>query len=658
MVFSHLTRRRPWPAVKIVLAVTVLGVFVLFVHDVLGQAEAGNLASVEGPLAELFLWIQVTHAFDVPARRDLLFSIIASAAFVAVASAQAIQTSFLVLVLAWLLLCVIALALSWQSMSGAPRHVPLATIGVCSLLAAALAALFVAVLPAPHPSQLVTLPSSITTRLELPNQGGLDGGSSGTEPMRPAPPGGPLGVGGFAGFAGNLDTALRGNLGDEVVMRLRANRPGYLEALSYGRWDGQSWLDPPVPHGLVTLDGGSPFQVVLGRNQSGAPSGRGLPSPTPLPLTSQSSLDVETVYVAEPMTNVLVSSPDPLQVWFPAPRLYENVADGSLRSPIAVTPGTVYTVVSSSTQRPPAVLAADRDPASVLAAADPADLELPHPYPTVRALARRITARSPTVYAKIDALESWMSRHVRYSTDIPPLRPGQDAVEQFLFHGRVGFCEQISTAMAVMLRSLGIPAREVTGFVPGPYNPITDLYEIQARDAHAWVKVWFPGYGWQSFDPTADVPLANPSPGSVIAADVGRFLTGLPWAPIGGSLAACLAAALGLRAVSRRPRTWAERVARRIERAGASWGVERSPSETLWEYADRLPPAAVSPRAVADGTLAAGVAVLERAAYGGEEPDEPARRAAEQAARSLRSRGVRRLVRRAGRSQLPRHPRR
>ena len=69
--------------------------------------------------------------------------------------------------------------------------------------------------------------------------------------------------------------------------------------------------------------------------------------------------------------------------------------------------------------------------------------------------------------------------------------------------------------------------------MPGPYNPITDLYDVQAKDAHAWVQVWFPGYGWQNFDPTADVPLANPSPGSVLASTAGRTLAHLPWIPIG-----------------------------------------------------------------------------------------------------------------------------
>ena len=106
-----------------------------------------------------------------------------------------------------------------------------------------------------------------------------------------------------------------------------------------------------------------------------------------------------------------------------------------------------------------------------------------------------------------------MGTHTRYTLDIPPLRPARTRSTQFLFGSRRGYCEQISTSLAVMLRTLGIPAREATGYVPGPYDPLTDLYDVQAQDAHAWVQVWFPGYGWQSFDPTAVVPLANPQPG-------------------------------------------------------------------------------------------------------------------------------------------------
>jgi protein-glutamine gamma-glutamyltransferase len=77
-----------------------------------------------------------------------------------------------------------------------------------------------------------------------------------------------------------------------------------------------------------------------------------------------------------------------------------------------------------------------------------------------------------------------------------------DAVQYFLFEQRRGYCEQFSSSLAVMARSLGIPARVATGYVPGEYNPFTGLHEVRASDAHAWVEVYFPGYGWSTFDPT------------------------------------------------------------------------------------------------------------------------------------------------------------
>jgi len=77
-----------------------------------------------------------------------------------------------------------------------------------------------------------------------------------------------------------------------------------------------------------------------------------------------------------------------------------------------------------------------------------------------------------------------------------------DAVEYFLFEQKRGYCEQFSSSLAVMARSQGIPARVVTGYAPGEYNPFTGYYDVRASDAHAWVEVYFPGYGWSTFDPT------------------------------------------------------------------------------------------------------------------------------------------------------------
>jgi transglutaminase-like putative cysteine protease len=181
-------------------------------------------------------------------------------------------------------------------------------------------------------------------------------------------------------------------------------------------------------------------------------------------------------------------------VWFPARNLYYSDA-GTLVSPIGLGPGAIYTVRSYVTTPSPDQLRAAPGPAADPPALLRRYLELPPRTDRAQALAEGVTAAAPTTYDKVQALIGWIGTHTHYSTDIPPLRPGQDTVDQFLFGNRTGFCEQISTALAVMLRSIGIPAREAVGFVPGPYNPITDLYDVQARDAHAWVQVWFPGSG-------------------------------------------------------------------------------------------------------------------------------------------------------------------
>jgi hypothetical protein len=72
----------------------------------------------------------------------------------------------------------------------------------------------------------------------------------------------------------------------------------------------------------------------------------------------------------------------------------------------------------------------------------------------------------------------------------------------FLFERKKGHCEYFASSMAVMLRTLHIPSRIVTGFRGGEFNDLTGQYVIRASDAHSWVEAYFPGFGWISFDPT------------------------------------------------------------------------------------------------------------------------------------------------------------
>ncbi|MDA8040498.1 MAG: transglutaminaseTgpA domain-containing protein [Actinomycetota bacterium] len=575
MLFSYATRQRPRGIVKLLLAAAVVGVFVSFVMQVFSAARTGELSSIEVPLAGLFTWVQAIHSFDVPARRDLLFSLAAAAALVTVAGAQAVASSFLVFVAVWFVATLIALACSWRSMAGGRGRLPALGLVGLSALIIVVAVLLEAVLPPPRASQTITLPNSVTSYLPLPPGGELtQGGQRPNEPARAGSPAGPVRIGGFLGFAGPLDTGIRAALSNQVVMRVRADRPGYFLGMTYDHWDGQSWTERAPGCRQRTISTGSPFSVSYG-----AVGG---------------TENIQTFYVAQNLPNLLFGTSVPDTVYFPDHSLILG-CDNSIRSAIAMTPGTVYTVISQDTEEPLARLLRDHDspllaPPSIKAAY----LQLPHPYPRVRALAESIVSReraTSSIAAEIRALEGWIGRHTRYSTDIPPLKPGQDAVDEFLFGNRTGYCEQISTALTVMLRTLGIPAREAIGYVPGPFDPFSDMYEIRASDAHAWVQAYIPQAGWQSFDPTAEVPLAPADPGAVLLSDIGSRLAHLPWAPIGGVVGAA-AVGLGANAASRRrrlrPARWEQRAALRLERLGRRSGVVRRPAETLAEYTDRL----------------------------------------------------------------------
>jgi transglutaminase-like putative cysteine protease len=377
-------------------------------------------------------------------------------------------------------------------------------------------------------------------------------------------------------------------------MRVRADRPSYWIGETFDAWDGVNWNTSPTPHGTERLDEDSPFI---------------LPGPEASPGTET---DLQTFYVVQSSPNLVFHADDAHEVWFPTHDLFVSAHD-SIVSPIGLGPGAIYTVESYVRTPTATQLRAAAGPSATPASILGPDTELPHPYTRAQALAQSVTAGSTTTYDKVESLIGWIGTHTHYSTDIPPLAPGQDAVDEFLFGNRTGFCEQISTSLAVMLRSIGIPAREAVGYVPGPYNPITDLYDIQADDAHAWVQVWFPGYGWESFDPTAVVPLANPSPGSTLLHEATSTLKRLPWIPISLVLAVTAAVTLVVRTRRRRPRTWAERAARSIESAGRRAGRRRQPHETLTEYAAALDALAGDP----SGTWRALAGVVEATAYGG-----------------------------------------
>ena len=127
-------------------------------------------------------------------------------------------------------------------------------------------------------------------------------------------------------------------------------------------------------------------------------------------------------------------------------------------------------------------------------------LQLPRLPDRIRALTDSITAEADARYDKVKAVESFL-RGFTYTLDLPR-NASEASLDYFLFERRAGHCEYFSTAMVVMLRTLGIHAREVNGFRGGEWSQFGNYLVVTQNQAHSWVEVWFPNYGWVSFDPT------------------------------------------------------------------------------------------------------------------------------------------------------------
>lgn len=123
----------------------------------------------------------------------------------------------------------------------------------------------------------------------------------------------------------------------------------------------------------------------------------------------------------------------------------------------------------------------------------------------VHDLAVQVTAGATNPYDQATAIESYLRANYAYKLDPGvPWQPGTDRLEYFLFTSKAGYCQYFATAMADMVRSLGIPTRLVSGYGPGQYDQKQNKWVVRESDAHIWPEVYFPQYGWVTFEPTND----------------------------------------------------------------------------------------------------------------------------------------------------------
>ena len=125
-------------------------------------------------------------------------------------------------------------------------------------------------------------------------------------------------------------------------------------------------------------------------------------------------------------------------------------------------------------------------------------------------LAGRITSEANNAYDKAEAIERYLRNTIEYNEQIDAPPESVDKVDYILYELQQGYCDYYATSMIVMLRSQGIPARFAAGFARGREEKLEngrDVYRVRNLDAHSWVEVFFPSYGWVEFEPTAAQPV-------------------------------------------------------------------------------------------------------------------------------------------------------
>ncbi len=284
---------------------------------------------------------------------------------------------------------------------------------------------------------------------------------------------------------------LRRNLGERtddvlVTMTTTGEMPKYLRIASLDSFTGDSWQPSD-------------------RTEDDAASLNEVPNPPPGLLTP-----VERDRVASRIT----VSPQFKTTWLPT--LYPLTTaeapgdwsvdtgelDISARTDDLDAAGLTYDVVSTLVLPTAQELAATGPPSDDMEAY----LELPEQMPAVVGeLAETVTARQPSRYEKAEALQDWFRTEGDFEYTLEP-GPGDglETIETFLTDQRRGYCEQFAASMALMARSLGIPARVAVGFLR-PEQVGDDTFEFQGLDMHAWPELYFEGVGWVLFEPTPAV---------------------------------------------------------------------------------------------------------------------------------------------------------
>jgi hypothetical protein len=331
------------------------------------------------------------------------------------------------------------------------------------------------------------------------------------------------------------------NLTNQVVFTVQlsdtTNGNQYLESLSYDKYDGHAWTDSPLDSTLLKANApitASSIGTHAVKQKISVVNPPGEQYPYLLGASEISSISVPAKVQESPDTGTPVA-------WLGQNGYLVAGANYTVTSDVSsADEPTLSTILMP--QNAPKTLAPDENTQVPVTYYNPSILtmytQLPKLDPRIAKLAQSITQGKTTMYDKVVALETYLRSHYTYNVNIH--RPSEEeGVAWFLFDNpnKDGFCNYFSSAMTVMARSLGIPARVTVGYTSGTYDGKNKQSVIRGTDAHSWTQVYFAGYGWINFEPSASFaqftrPLPNQFPSVTPSGSNGS----LPTVPIPPSL--------------------------------------------------------------------------------------------------------------------------
>jgi len=509
--WSWLHRRKANVAIKFCIAIGMLGALALFFVALRQQLNDTRLI-----LAELLIQLQVLHSFHMPRRQDLGYSMVIGLILIGVASTLSQTMLFGAILLVFLAIALPVLVLDYRSrlnltpskIRRSPFKQPGLSIRRLGLFLGTILALGLTIfmfMPRLPGYQLRTFPVSAPVSQQFEdNQQIINPGyvRNGNLPGGNAQSGKGSGPGEvdeifYYGFNTRMNQNLRGEMKPRVVMRVRSQAEGFWRVLAFDQYLGQGW---EVSRNSETKTLARPawsYQFFL-----------------PRPITINKVQEViQTYTIVSEVPNLLPALTQPKELFFPTTQIAID-AEGGIRSPLILPEGLTYTVISEVPYRDRTRLGKAptgyRQEIRDYYLAVPSSIQNKVQKQTEALLA---TSPSPLTNPYEKALFLAQALKIRYSVqpELPYLNPKEDLVEAFLFKYEGGYPDHFSTALTIMLRSIGIPARLVAGYGSGEFNSFTGLYEVRNTDAYAMTEVYFPKYGWFTFDPIPGHELMPPS---------------------------------------------------------------------------------------------------------------------------------------------------